>query len=415
MRRTVAAGCAATLAVTLAACGGGGDESEGGSSTVTMWMYPVIADEADGREYWQDLEADFEEQHADVDLQIEMQPWEGRQEKITTALASGTGPDIVLLTPDQIPQYVDQGTLAPVDEVVDGAPVTLLPNAIEALTTDDQAYGVPIYQTVITTTYNKAVFDAAGIDELPTTWEDVIAAAPELAADGVATLDYPGGPEESLNLTFYPLLWQAGGSVFAEDGESVAFDSAEGVAALQFLLDVQAAGGLTPDVATATSTFEGRGMPTGESAMTTFTDLTMSQRIAEAIGPENLVVGQPLEGPAGPATFGIPGALTLAEKAADNDGAKEVLSYMLEEDQLSALASASGFFPPSEEIELTGGGEAATTFREALQYADPGPLHPQARQVMSVLASHIQAALLGEMTAEEALTAAAEEADAQLG
>lgn len=418
MRKVAAAGCAVTLVAVLAACGGSdsdGSTGDAGSSEVTVWMYPVIADEAASKAYWEGLEADFEAANDGVDLTIELQPWEGRQEQVTTALASGTGPDIILLGPDQIPQYVEQGTLAPVDDIVEGSEAELLPNALEALSTDGSVYGVPIYQTVITTTYNKALFDAAGITEVPTTWDDVLAAAPSLAANGVATLDYPGGPEESLNLTFYPYLWQAGGQVFSDDGSSVAFDSPEGVEALQFLLDLQAAGGLMPDVATATSTFEGRGMPTQKAAMTSFTDLAMAVKIAEAVGEENLVVGAPLEGPDGQATFGIPGSLTLADKAKDNEGAAAFLSYMLEPDVLAGLAAESGFFPPSEDIDVPGAHEFAATFKDALPFTDPGPTHPQARQVMAILSSQIQAALLGQVSAEDALKAAADEANALLG
>lgn len=401
-------------ALVLASCGGSDNTSSDGSS-VTLWMYPVIADEAAGAAFWEKVESDFESKNDGVDLNVELLPWEGRQEKVTTALASGTGPDIVLLVPDMIPQYVEQGTLTPVGDIVDDSPTELLPNAVEAMTIDGEVYGVPIYQTVNTPIYNTALLDAAGISEVPSTWDDILAAAPLLAANGVATLDYPGGPEESLNLTFYPLLWQAGGQVFSDDGSSVAFDGPEGVAALQFLLDLQAAGGLVPDVATANSTFEGRGMPTSDVAMTHFADVSMTQQIAEAVGPENIVAGAPIEGPGGQAAFGIPGPLTLAEKAKDNEGAKAFLRYMLEPDVLADLAAESGFFPPSESVEVPGVDPIAEPFAEALQYTNPGPIHPQSRQVMSVLSSQIQAALLGNATPEEALTAAAEEANAMLG
>lgn len=148
--------------------------------------------------------------------------------------------------------------------------------------------------------------------------------------------------------------------------------------------------------------------------MTAFTDLAMSVRIAEAVGPDNFVVGQPLEGPDGQATFGIPGALTLAEKSKDNEGAAAFLSYMLSSDVLAELAAESGFFPPSADIEVPGAHEYAATFGEALEFTNPGPTHPQARQVMTILATQIQAALLGEKSAEEALTAAADEANALL-
>lgn len=412
MRTLVGVSCALTL-VTLAACGGSDETSSEGSS-VTVWMYPVIADEAAEKEFWNGVESDFEAEHPDVDLDIELQPWEGRQEKITTALAAGSGPDIILLIPDQLPQYVDQGTLLPVNDVIEGSPVELLPNAVEALTVEGDIYGVPIYQTVLTTVYNAGLFEDAGISELPTTWDGLLEAAPKLAENGVATLEYAGAPEMTLNQTFYPLLWQAGGQVFTEDGDAVAFDGPEGVATLQFLLDLQDKGGLTEDVVTARNDFESRALATGKAVLSTKVNLTTTIRLAEALGEENVVVGTPLEGPGGPATFGIPGGLVLAEKAADNDGAREFLSFMLEPEVLSGLSGESGFFPPSEEVEMPDAPDHASTFREALPLANPGDVHPKARQVMSILSAQIQKALLGEVNAEEALAAAAEEANALL-
>ncbi|PSK96922.1 carbohydrate ABC transporter substrate-binding protein (CUT1 family) [Haloactinopolyspora alba] len=412
--RGVAVAATAGGALVLAACGGSGDGTSSDGSSVTLWMYPVIADEQASAEYWKGIETDFESKNDGVDLKVELLPWEGRQEKITTALASGTGPDVVLLVPDMIPQYVEQGTLTPVGDIVENSPTKLLPNAVEAMTVNDEVYGVPIYQTVNAPIYNTALFEQAGINEMPQTWDAILEAAPKLAANDVAIYDYFGGPEESLNLTFYPLLWQAGGQVFSDDGSEVAFDSPEGVEALQFLLDLQAAGGLTADAPTVGSSFENRAMATSDAAMTHFADLTMTNRIAEAVGPDKITVGEPIEGPGGKAVFGIPGPLTLAEKAKDNDGAKAFLNYMLQPDVLAGLAAESGFFPPSNEVEVPDAGPLVEPFSAALEYANPGPIHPMSRQVMAVLASQIQAALLGNATAEEALTAAAEEANALL-
>ena len=101
-----------------------------------------------------------------------------------------------------------------------------LPGALSALTVDGKLYGVPIYHTVTTTLYNKKLLTKAGITKPPETWAEIKAAAPKLKQAGVATLDYSASPETSLNLSFYPLLWQAGGSVFAEDGKTVAFNQA---------------------------------------------------------------------------------------------------------------------------------------------------------------------------------------------
>lgn len=104
-----------------------------------------------------------------------------------------------------------------------------LPTARDAVTVGDRIYGAPIYQTVTTTIYNKRLLSDAGVATPPATWEEIKAAAPKLRDEDVALLDYSTSDDASLNLNFYPLLWQAGGRVFAEDGTRVAFNGPEGL------------------------------------------------------------------------------------------------------------------------------------------------------------------------------------------
>ncbi|WP_026876070.1 sugar ABC transporter substrate-binding protein [Jiangella gansuensis] len=400
---------AAAVALTVTACGGSDDTAGGGSAEVTVWMYPVIPDQDTSIEFWDQVEADFEAEHDDIDLTIELQPWEGRDEKIATAIASGQGPDLVLLTPDQTLQYQVTGGLKPVDAAVEDSRDAYLPAALDVVTFEDELYGVPIYHTSTTTAYNTAAFEAAGITELPTTWEDVLAAAPALAANGVAVMDYSGSPEMTLNLSFYPLLWQAGGSVFTEDGSDVAFDGPEGVAALQFLLDLQELGGLPADAATKPNAVEGGPVGAGTVAMGYAMAKFEIEQMQAALGEENVVAGAPLTGEE-QVSFGIPGVLALTSISDDDDAALSVAEYISSPDVAVGLNEAAGTFPARSDVEPPAGDEVVQTLNDALQYSRPGEVTPTARQVMAVLSSQLQAALQGSKSAEDALADAAQEA-----
>lgn len=230
-------------------------------------MYPVIADPKANSAHWAKVEKDFEAAHPGTRLTIEEQPWENRDEKLATAFGSGKGPDVVLLNPDQVPQYLASGALRPVDKAVEGIEESFLPNALKALSDDGKLYAVPIYHTVTTTLYNKRLLDRAGIAEPPATWDEVRAAAPKLKRIGVAALDYSASNEATLNLNFYPLLWQAGGRVFSEDGRKAAFNGPEGVAALTFLTDLYKAGALPRTALTNTNIFADHPMGKQQAAM----------------------------------------------------------------------------------------------------------------------------------------------------
>ncbi|MCQ0021727.1 sugar ABC transporter substrate-binding protein [Streptomyces somaliensis DSM 40738] len=392
----------------LAGCGGG--DGGAGSNDVTVWMYPVIADPKANSAYWKKVEEDFEAANPGTPVTIEEQPWENRDEKLATALGSGKGPDVMLLNPDQVPQYLGNGALRPVDKAVEGIEESFLPNALKALSHDGRLYAVPIYHTVTTTLYNKRLLDRAGIEEPPATWDEIRAAAPRLKRAGVATLDYSASNEATLNLNFYPLLWQAGGSVFSEDGRKAAFNGPEGVAALTFLTDLYKAGAIPRTALTNTNIFADHPLGKQQAAMgfsNTPADADLARR---TWGAENVVVGKPLRD-AEQVAFGVPGGLGLNADSRNVAGAEKFLAFMAQPERIRSLGEASGFLSPRTDVTVTGDTPYAKRFQEALPFAHPGEPSPVARQLMSLIAPEIQAALTGRKSPKEALDAAAAQAD----
>ena len=412
-KRLAALGAALTMALAFTGCGGSdgdGGGGEGGKSTVTVWMYPVIADQAASQKFWEQTEKDFEAANSNVDLKIELQPWDGRDEKIATAIASGKGPDFVVLGPDQVPQYQKTGGLKSVKDGI-GDQGRFLESAIKAASFESDIYAVPIYHTITTTVYNKKVFADAGVQKLPTTWDEVKEAAPKLAAKGVSIMDYSGSPENTLNLSFYPLLWQAGGSVFAEDGKKVAFNSDQGKSTLQFLVDLQKVKGLPADAATKNNKVEGSGLANGKVAMTYAAVKPDAALMSKALGAENVEVGAPLTGEKQVA-FGLPGLLARTSISKNDDAANAVAKFFGSDDFQTKLAKEAGYFPALKDVKLDANDPLNEPFQKALEFAKSGEVHPQARQVMAALAPQIQAALQGKKSVEQALADAEKECNA---
>jgi multiple sugar transport system substrate-binding protein len=392
----------------LTACGGG---SEGASSgSVTVWMYPVISDPKANTAYWEAVEKDFEAANSDTDLKIEQQPWDNRDQKLATAFSGGKGPDVLLLGPDQIPQFVTSGSLAPVDKAIEGTKDKFLPGSLDALSVGGKIYGVPIYHTVTSTMYNKALLDKAGIKTPPQTWDEVKAAAPKLKAIGVATLDYSASPETSLNQTYYPLLWQAGGKVFSEDGKKSAFNSPEGLEALTFLTDLFQAGSVPKSALTNKNQIAEQAMGKQQVAMG-FANVPADAKLAAASwGAGNVVIGEPLKHQK-QVGFGLPGGLAMNEGSENTAGAEKFMKFMTEPAQLTSLAKASGFLSPRTDVKVPISDPLTAKFAEALPFVYSGEPNPSARQVMSLLSAEIQAALTGKKTPKDALESAAKQAD----
>ncbi|WP_328523951.1 ABC transporter substrate-binding protein [Kribbella sp. NBC_00359] len=410
VRRIAAPLTALVLAAALSSCGGGSGDSSDAKKSVTLWMYPVIGDQAASDAYWKKVETDFEAANSGIDLKVEAQPWANREEKVAAAFSGKKGPDVLLMIPDQIPQYVASGSLEPVDDVVEPDKDKFLPAAIPGLTVEGKVYGAPIYHTVTTTMYNKTILTKAGISKPPETWDEIKAAAPKIKAAGFSTLDYSASPEASLNLNFYPLLWQAGGKVFADDGKSVAFNQAPGLDALTFLKSLWDEGAVPKSALSNGNVIADQPLGKGQVAMAFTSTPADAGTVAKTWGAGNVEIGTPLTGKK-QVGFGLPGGLVLNAASENKDAAKKFLSFMIQAPQLEALSKASGFYTPRTDVKAAVTDPTAAKFADALQYAFPGEPNPAARQVNSLLSVEIQAVLTGKKQPQQALDDAAKQAN----
>lgn len=149
---------AVALVAALAATGCGGSDSGGsGKTTVTMWTYPVIVDEAQHRAYWDETVKAFQAANPDITVKVEIFPWANRDQALATAIAGNKGPDVVYLIPDQLPKYARN--IEPVDKYLDDASKSdYHENVMQSVTIDGKMMGAPILTSAATPICNKKVF-----------------------------------------------------------------------------------------------------------------------------------------------------------------------------------------------------------------------------------------------------------------
>ncbi|MFD9941679.1 ABC transporter substrate-binding protein [Nonomuraea sp. NPDC059023] len=398
---------AALLAVgTLAACGGSGGD---GKQTVTMWIYPIIADQAKHQAFWDGQIKAFESANPDVDVKVEIYPWAKRDEALSTAIAGNKAPDVVYLIPDQLPKYVK--TLEPVDAYL-ADKAGYRPNALQAVTVDGKAMGAPILMSANPLVCNQKAFDAAGIKDFPKTWEDVLRLAPQFKAKGVDVTNYWADPAATLNQSFYPLLWQAGGDVFTTDGKASAFGGPEGVRALTFLKQLADGGFVEKDLLTGLPKFEQTRTAQNKVACTW---QQLPADVESFWGKENIKVVPPLTG-AKQVAYGTVGSLSMLKASKNKEAAGKWIAFATGAEPSKAFNLASGFFSPRTTTgALYAADPVQSGVEKTLDLTTAGPLHDKARDVMGVLAPEIQAALIGKKTPEQALADATKAADALLG
>lgn len=410
LRKAVSAVAVATVAALVAACGGGGDSGDD-KATVTMWIYPVVVDEAQHRAYWTSTVDAFKAQNPNVDVKVEIFPWANRDEALATAIAGNKGPDVVYLIPDQIPKYAN--AIEPMDSHLDAAAKSdYHENVVKSVTLDGKLMGAPILTSALSLVCNKKVFAAAGQTAYPKTWDDIKAMAPAFKAKGYDVLSYDGDLKTTLNVTFYPLLWQAGGDVFAADGKSVAFGEAPGVQALSFLREMVDGGYINKGPITTSPPIEQSRLAQGKVACSWSVTPTDVEKFW---GKDNIQVVAPLTN-AKQVTYGTVGSLVMLKGAKNKSATAKWINFATSADSVKKYDTASGFFSPRKSTgALYGSDPVRSEAEKNVQYATVGPLHVKARDIMGALAPEIQAALLGQKTPEQAMQDAVKAANAMLG
>ena len=148
---------------------------------------------------------------------------------LTTAFASGTGPDIFLISPGKFLQYAEGGIAADLSDLFTPEfEEDLQPAALEAITVDDVPYAVPFEQEPVALYYNQDLFDEAGL-EVPSTWDELLSVSATFKEQGITPIIVEPSPGPYQNFTWYPFLWSTGADAATADLSEATFDS-EGTA-----------------------------------------------------------------------------------------------------------------------------------------------------------------------------------------
>src|SRR4029077_6561292 len=114
----------------------------------------------------------------------------------------------------------------------------LLQSLVEAGTYNGKFYGVPYYAGARVVLYRKDLFAKSGIS-VPTTIDELLAAAEKLKADNAATAGFSGMYLPGKNwFAALPFIWVTGGDIASQDGgkwtgELASVDSVKGLTQYQ--------------------------------------------------------------------------------------------------------------------------------------------------------------------------------------
>ncbi|MET0744336.1 MAG: sugar ABC transporter substrate-binding protein [Microvirga sp.] len=163
----------------------------------------------------------------------------GNFEKITTAVASGTAPDVSPIWSGFLTQFAAAGALLDLNKY--GAAdikSSIYPASWDYVQYKGGVYGVPYAQDPRMIVYNLNAFKEAGLEKAPATLDELYASAKALSKKTGNVVDRYGlavADQDNLIYFFVSLLYAEGGKVFNADETEVAFNGEAGLKAASFL------------------------------------------------------------------------------------------------------------------------------------------------------------------------------------
>ncbi|MEU9049402.1 extracellular solute-binding protein [Streptomyces sp. NPDC048384] len=232
---------ALVLAGGLSACGGDSDssgESTDGRTTIDVWLMR----DSVSAQFQKEFVAGFEAAHADIDVKVQIQEWDGIGEKVTAALASNDAPDVIETGNTQVAQFAQSGGLldlsGKVDELGGG---NWLKGLAEPGAYEGKQYGIPYYAANRVVIYRTDLFKKAGIDPAAIKTRDQwITATEKLNKGGTQGIYLPG----QMWYALAGFIWDEGGDLATRSGDTWkgALDSPEAVRGMNFYEQLQALG-----------------------------------------------------------------------------------------------------------------------------------------------------------------------------
>lgn len=346
-------------------------------------------------------------------------------QKVTAGLQADNVPDIAYIFGSDLANLAQGDKLANLSDAVDSGELEwdhFIKPARDSATVDGEPRAVPSFIDNLAVVYNKKIFDEAN-EPYPTddwSWDDFLTTAKKLnnPSKGIAGFAWPGTGDEDTTWRFWPLVWQAGGDVLSEDGESAGFGGEPGEQALGVIEQAQKDGSVYID-STAGSERMQQLMSSGKMAMNIAGPYTLPEY--RDAGLEWGVVDLPSFGDehttiAGPDTWAIFDNGDERMKAAI-----KFMNWFNEPEQQLEWIMESGSLPLTSDVEKAKGFDdyenslpGLKAFVENTERARIRPTIPQYPRISEAVGSAVAKVLYGKASPADALKAAVDQSDSAL-
>jgi multiple sugar transport system substrate-binding protein len=200
------------------------------------------------RDVLQELVDRFNREHPHIQVESLYVGQEDQQlPKILASVVGNAPPDMLWFNPTLTGQLVELNAIRPLDDFLAASPVKdeIDPALLETMQFQGHIWSVPFGTNNAGIFYRPSLFKAAGISQLPKTWEELRQVAKALTrdTDGDGRIDQYGmllplGKGEWTVFMWLPFLWSGGGELIPVNPQNVNLVNDSAIAALQFWRDL---------------------------------------------------------------------------------------------------------------------------------------------------------------------------------
>lgn len=367
--------------------------------TLTYWTAP----------FGENDKAFFDEQLADwkartgAEVNIEVIPWDSYEEKYMTGVGGGTGPDVGYMYNEMLYNYIDSGAIVPIDQYFtdeEKASYIYWENG-KVL---GQQYLLPYVVGAPRILYaNMDLLAEAGIDKVPTTWEELVATAKAVKeATGKIGFDQAwGGYFGDLNEIYFPFLWQAGGELCDDEGNLLPdFDAA--VKAAEFVLSLKTDGVISEYCVSRDSSAVSDDFRNGEVAMVILPSNAAKKNDEAGLNWDFVPFTTEVRG----GTFVANDSLVLMSACEHPEAAISLMKEITSPAVMEAFHEQCYRMPPiSVNEQYVDNPAFEAMYEDAAPDFHALPVMENFSQIESALFANLQSMMMGDMTPEEALQA----------
>ena len=406
----------------LAACGGGGGTNPGPSQvSLAYWAlgYQPGGSTATGK-LTDSAVAAFAKAHAGTKVSVTGYTGdEAGYTKLTQAIQSGGTVDVFRISADELPVLIKQNLVSPIDNYLSASDKSdIYPSLYNEIASNGQHYAWPLWVPPVGMYINLDVFHERGVDPPADDWtyEQFVEMAQKLTftrSNGEKVYGYASQIDPGV-LNAWPIIMGDGGVPFNQNNTQYTLNSTQGISGLQKLVDLARKYHVTPpdfggslaasDIQTAfgqRKTYAMYSAPSGDAAT------------YQSAGLNFDVKPMPIGGLGQHFTTGGIGLIAVASIQDQNrlKAAMELGNYLT---SAQVGQDVQGYYlapGARKSVQVTG---PIAKFNSFVSYTWIAPFISQWTQIRTLLHPQIQKAVLGQISASDALNGPASEINSLL-